>query len=112
MSAVVTVERRSYPLSAPLHAAVLGRAVRGHWGIENRLHWVLDVSFEEDGCRVCVDHGPQNLAVLRHIALNLLRLERTRKGSIATKRFAAALDETYLARVLAGVVGLQPLVPK
>ena len=93
-------------------AAALGRAVRGHWGIENRLHWVLDVSFNEDACRVRADHGPQNLAVLRHVALNLLRLERSRKGSIATRRFAAALDEAYLAKVLAGVANLQPLVTK
>ena len=56
------------------------------------------------------DHGPQNLAVLRHVALNLLRLERSRKGSVATRRFAAALDQTYLARVLARVADLQPLV--
>ena len=108
----VTVEQRHYLLSAPLSAAALGRAVRGHWGIENRVHWVLDVSFGEDACRVRTDHGPQNLAVLRHVALNLLRLERTRKGSLATKRFAAALDETYLAQVLAGVAELQPLVTK
>ena len=73
---------------------------------------MLDVSFAEDACRVRTDHGPQNLAVLRHVALNLLRLGRTRKGSLATKRFAAALDETYLAQVLAGVAELQPLVTK
>ncbi len=108
----VSVEQRCYLLSAPLSAAALARAVRGHWGIENRLHWVLDVSFGEDACRVRTDHGPQNLAVLRHVALNLLRLERTRQSSIATKRFVAALDETYLAQVLAGVAALQPLVPK
>jgi predicted transposase YbfD/YdcC len=108
----VTVEQRHYLLSAPLSAAALGRAVRGHWGIENRVHWVLDVSFGEDACRVRTDHGPQNLAVLRHAALNLLRLERSRKGSIATRRFAAALDETYLARVLAGAADFQPSVTK
>ncbi len=73
---------------------------------------MLDVSFHEDACRVRADHGPQNLAVLRHLALNLLRQERSRRGSIATKRFAAALDETYLARVLAGVADSQPSVTK
>jgi predicted transposase YbfD/YdcC len=108
----VTVEQRYYLLSAPLRAAALGRAVRGHWGIENRVHWVLDVSFGEDACRVRADHGAQNLAVLRHLALNLLRLERGRKGSIATKRFTAALDERYLARVLASVADFQPSVTK
>ncbi len=110
VGATVTVEQRYYLLSAPLRAAAFGQAVRSHWGIENRVHWVLDVSFHEDACRVRTDHGPQNLAVLRHLALNLLRRERTRKGSIATKRFTAALDETYLARVLAGVADFQPSV--
>ena len=112
VGATVTIEQRYYLLSAPLSAAALGRAVRSHWGIENRVHWVLDVSFGEDACRVRTDHGPRNLAVLRHLALNLLRLERSRKGSIATRRFAAALDETYLARVLAGVADFQPSVTK
>ncbi len=106
----VTVEQRYYLRNAPLRAAAFGRAVRNHWGIENRVHWVLDVTFAEDACRVRADHGAQHLAVLRHLALNLLRQERTRKGSLATKRFTAALDETYLARVLAGVADLQPLV--
>jgi predicted transposase YbfD/YdcC len=112
VGATVTVEQRYYLLSAPLRAAALGQAVRSHWGIENRVHWVLDVSFHEDACRVRADHGPQNLAVLRHLALNLLRQERSRRGSIATKRFAAALDETYLARILAGVADSQPSVTK
>ena len=108
----VTVEQRYYLLSAPLRAAACGQAVRSHWGIENRVHWVLEVSFNEDACRVRTDHGPQNLAVLRHLALNLLRQERSCRGSIATKRFTAALDETYLARVLAGVADFQPSVTK
>ncbi len=110
VGATVTVEQRYYLLSAPLRAAAFGQAVRSHWGIENRVHWVLDVSFGEDACRVRADHGPRSLAVLRHLALNLLRQECSRRGSIATKRFTAALDETYLARVLAGVVDLQPSV--
>ncbi|HEX5503696.1 MAG TPA: ISAs1 family transposase [Thermomicrobiales bacterium] len=102
----VTVERRHYLLSAPLSAAAFGRAVRHHWGIENRVHWVLDVTFREDACRVRADHAPQNLAVLRHFALNLLRRERSHKGSIATKRFVAALDDSYLATILAGVAAI------
>ena len=108
----VAVERRYYLLSAPLSAAAFGQAVRQHWGVENCVHWVLDVTFREDACRVRADHGPRNLAVLRHCALNLLRLERTRRGSLATKRFIAALDETYLAQVLGGVAALPPNVPK
>ncbi len=72
----------------------------------------VGVACGEEACRARTDHGPRNLAVPRHVALNLLRLERTRTGSLATKRFAAALDETYLAQVLAGVADLQPLVTK
>ncbi len=99
----VSVEQRYYLLSAPASAAAFGRAVRAHWGIEKRVHWTLDVTFREDDCRVREGHGPQNLAVLRHLALNLLRQERTLHGSLPTKRFTAALDETYLAKVLAPV---------
>jgi predicted transposase YbfD/YdcC len=74
-------------------------AVRGHWGIEKSVHWVLDVTFGEDGSRIRSGDAPQNFAVLRHIALNLLRREPS-AGSIATKRFRAALDHTYLVQVL------------
>jgi len=74
-------------------------AVRGHWGIENQVHWVLDVTFNEDASRIRTGDAPQNFAVLRHIALNLLRHEAS-SGSIATKRFRAALDDSYLLRVL------------
>jgi predicted transposase YbfD/YdcC len=99
----VTVETRHYLLSGAGGAAAFGRAVRSHWGIENRVHWVLDVAFREDESRVRVGDGAANLAVLRHFALNLLRQERTAKGGIATKRFRAALDDTYLRTILAGL---------
>jgi predicted transposase YbfD/YdcC len=97
----VTVEQHYYLLSAPLTAAAFGEAIRSHWGIENRLHWVLDVTFREDGCRARVGHAAQNLAVLRHLALNLLRQERSCQGSLPTKRFKAALNADYLAQILA-----------
>nr|CAA9281401.1 Mobile element protein [uncultured Armatimonadetes bacterium] len=99
----VTVEVRHYLLSGAGEAKAFGQAVRSHWGIENRVHWILDVAFREDDSRVRVGDGAENLAVLRHFALNLLRQERTAKGSVATKRFRAALDEDYLLTVLAGL---------
>ncbi len=108
----VSVEARYYLLSAPQTAAAFGRAVRAHWGIENRVHWVLDMTFQEDACRVRAGHAAQNLAVLRHLALNLLRRERTRQGSLPAKRFTAALDETYLATVLAPLAAQLTTLPK
>jgi predicted transposase YbfD/YdcC len=98
------VERRYYLSSLPPQAAVLGQAIRGHWGVENRLHWVLDVLFREDASSVRLGDGAQNFAVLRHLALNLLRQDRTVRGSLATKRFRAALDDTYLQRLLAHLI--------
>jgi predicted transposase YbfD/YdcC len=98
-----TSETRYYLLSGTGAAAAFGHAVRSHWEIESRVHWVLDVTFREDACRVRVGDGAENLAVLRHFAINLLRQERATKGSIATKRFRAALDDAYLLTVLAGL---------
>lgn len=94
-----STERRYYILSGRPSAQTFAEAVRGHWGIENSVHWVLDVTFGEDASRVRTGNAPQNLAVVRHLALNMLRREAS-KGSIATKRFRAALDEQYLLKVL------------
>lgn len=76
------------------------RAVRWHWGIENSLHWVLDVCFSEDECRVHKDHGPENLAVIRHLALNLLGRDTTTKAGIKTRRLKAGWNEPYLEHLL------------
>jgi predicted transposase YbfD/YdcC len=78
-------------------------AVRGHWGIENQVHWILDVAFREDDCRIRKGNGPQNFAILRHIALNLLKQENTAKCGIKAKRLKAGWDEKYLLKVLAGL---------
>jgi predicted transposase YbfD/YdcC len=102
-AAAPAVERRYYLSSLPPDAVRLARAIRAHWGVENRLHWVLDVHFREDASPVRVGDGAQNFAVLRHLALNLLRHEGTGRGSLASKRFRAALEPAYLEQVLAGL---------
>jgi predicted transposase YbfD/YdcC len=82
------------------NAQVFAHAVRSHWGVENCLHWVLDLGFREDDCRIRKDNAPENFALLRHIAFNLLSQEKTAKIGIQNKRLQAAWDNDYLAQVL------------
>lgn len=96
---VTTHDISYYLLSGTPTAKTFAHAVRGHWGIENQVHWVLDVTFCEDASRIRTGDGAENFTVLRHIALNLLRHEPS-KGSIKSKRFRAALDTDYLLKVL------------
>jgi len=91
-----------YHIASCTGATRILTAVRSHWGIENQLHWVLDIAFDEDRCRVRKDHGPENFALLRHIALNLLKQEKTCKRGIKGKRLLAAWNPDYLLKVLAG----------
>ena len=73
---------------------------RDHWYIENSLHWILDVAFDQDHNRVHKDHAPANLAVLQHIALNLVKQEKSTPASVKTKRLRAGWDNAYLWKVL------------
>jgi predicted transposase YbfD/YdcC len=96
----LTIERRYYLSSLAPDVARFARAIREHWGIENSLHWVLDVTFREDECRIRKGHAPENFAVLRHIASNLLRQDSSSKRSLKMKRFRAGWDDNYLAHIL------------
>ena len=99
-----TVERRycitSLSADGPEAVRRFAGAVRGHWGIENGLHWVLDLSFREDESRIRKDHAAENLATVRHLAFNLLGRERTAKVGIKAKRLKAGWDDRYLERLL------------
>lgn len=96
-----SVEQRFYLTRLPPDAEHFAQAVRAHWGIENQLHWSLDVTFREDLSRLRTGHGAENFAVLRHLALNLLRQEPSAK-SLPRKRLACALNPEYLLKVLLG----------
>ena len=95
-------ERRYYISSIPPDPKRQGGAIRSHWGIENRVHWILDVAFDEDKLKAKTGHIAENLAVIRHIVVNLLKNDKATKGSIAKKRFKAALNEGYFLEVLKG----------
>jgi predicted transposase YbfD/YdcC len=97
----VSTERRYYISSrAKATAAQAAEAIRGHWGIENQLHWSLDVSFSEDDSRIRTGHGAENFSRLRRIALNRLQQDTSRKVGIKTKRLVAGWDHDYLLSLL------------
>ncbi len=95
-----TTEAAYYLLSSALSPDRCNEAVRSHWGVENRLHWRLDVTMNEDQDRTRLDNAPHNLAVLRHMALNVMQKDTT-KGSVRGKFMRAGWDDRYLARLLA-----------
>ena len=92
-------ERRYYLCSTKLDAETFGRVVQSHWGIENRLHWTLDVVFHDDLARLRTGHGPANMAVVKHIALNLLRQAKP-TTSLKNRRKRAGWNNDYLAQVI------------
>jgi predicted transposase YbfD/YdcC len=91
----VEQETAYYISSLAADAKQLLHATRTHWAIENSLHWVLDVTFREDDSRIREQNAPQNMAVLRDIALNILKQDPS-KGSLKQKRYRAALDDGFL----------------
>jgi predicted transposase YbfD/YdcC len=97
-----TTTRRYFISSLKSDAESMLRAVRSHWSIENEVHWVLDITFREDDSRIRRGNGAENFAVLRHIALNLLKRENSAKRSLKAKRKKAAWDHDYLFMVLSG----------
>ena len=93
---------RYYLTSLRVGAAELAGYIRNHWGIENGLHWVLDMSFREDDSRTRAGHAAANLGMLRRVAVSLLKRAGT-KGSIRTRRMKAGWDDDYLLQVLQGI---------
>jgi len=94
-----TSEVRYYISSLPVGVKRFAEAVRGHWGIENSLHWVLDMTFDEDQSRIRKDSGPDNFALLRRFALSMIKQDTSTKGSVRRKRKRAAWNNQELARI-------------
>ena len=96
-----TIECRYYLVSLDGNVERFAQSVRSHWGIENQLHWVLDVAFNEDASRIRKDHAPENFALIRHIAVNLLRQDNSTKVGLKAKRLKAGWNNDYLSTILA-----------
>jgi predicted transposase YbfD/YdcC len=96
----ISCETSYYLLSQKWDGEEFAKRVRAHWGVENKLHWVLDVSFREDECRKRAGNSAENFAMVRHIAMNLLKQENSMKKSMNAKRLQAGWDNSYLTKVL------------
>lgn len=97
-----TKERRYFINSIPAEANLFAEAVRGHWDVENRLHWRMDVVLREDACTIHKGNAPAILTTLRHLVLNLFERKGSRL-SLLRKRYRAALDDNYRAKVVFGM---------
>ncbi|MDR3584252.1 MAG: ISAs1 family transposase [Desulfosporosinus sp.] len=95
-----SVETRLYSMSKIKNVVEFSTAVRGHWGIENELHWCLDMGFREDESRARKDHAAENLNIIRHMTMNMFKKETSLKAGIAGKRLKCGWDENYLKKVL------------
>lgn len=104
ISGHTSIEHRVYISSKKRSAKYFLQTTRDHWHVENKLHWTLDVAFREDESRLRKGDGAENFSVLRRIALNLLKKEKTEKTGVETKRLRAGWDNDYLMKVLAGLV--------
>ncbi len=96
----ISTERRYYIGSVPAEAQRVAYSVRKHWGVENQLHWLTDVAFNEDQCRTRIGDSAQNFATIRRIALHLIKKDSARKAGVKASRFKAGIDDTYRARLL------------
>ena len=103
VGAKTSLEERFYITSLDPDPEKLLKVIRSHWHIENKLHWTLDVAFNEDRCRVIKGAAPENFSVLRQLALNLLKREKSSKRSIKGKRLKSAWDNNYLLKVICGI---------
>ena len=102
LTGVIQTETRYFILSFSSNINEFAKAVRQHWGIENKLHWQLDVTFREDHSRARIGHSAENLAVVRHMALNMIKQEKSIHRSISRKRFLCLMRKDYLLKVLFG----------
>ena len=100
-----SMDERLYIGSIPPNARKLAHAVRSHWEVENRLHWCLDVCLNDDQARARVKNSAQNLAAVRRMVLNILRLDKSRKGGIKTRRLVASTSDSYREQLL-GMVAI------
>jgi Transposase len=93
-------ETRLYITSSKANAETIGKNIRLHWGVENKLHWQLDVSFNEDSCRKSAGYAAQNFSMINRIALNLIKKENSKKRSVKGKRLDAGWNNDYLLKIL------------